>query len=74
MRFSKAHERLLDGKKIRRSIWASYWQLVVLHTYDGVEIATKLLSFHEGRVIGEVAINNEDMLADDWQVIEEDNK
>lgn len=70
MLFNEVYGEMVGGKKIRRTNWKGYWawenQTIMIHCWDGTVLDIRKTDNVEGTF--------ENIVADDWIVIQEDKK
>lgn len=68
MNFKEAYQKMLEGKKVRRKIWKAYWH------YDKKteRCYSHIDDKYSDREVKEIIF--EDSLADDWEVVEDEEK
>lgn len=79
MNFGEALQALKEGKKVTRSIWGGYWYLakdvVIMHAErsdgpNGCGIPSVILAVLKNGGIAIAQPYQEDLLSDDWQIVE----
>lgn len=69
MNFGEALEELKQGKKITREVWRGYWELSSLESTKGDAFDIIIAHLEDGGVAPAQAYQ-QDMLAEDWKVVE----
>ncbi|MGV6934105.1 Thoeris anti-defense Tad2 family protein [Paenibacillus sp. CMM36] len=73
MNFGKAIEAIKQGKRIKRSNWKGYWALQeVKGSFNGMlpEWNGEFIVANVGHGFAPATAYQEDMLAEDWEIIE----
>lgn len=68
LNFGQAIELLKQGKKIKRAHWGGYWYIDNEFFGDGSPVIIAVLKDDAGRAPAQAY--QEDMLAEDWEVVE----